>query len=1387
MTLDRAARVLLARAVGACRDILSDDLREQLQSSFGFQPDGSAISSDRLPLDAEGRSIAEALRSWHAHLVTALPAADLARSTIALERMVQECGFTALNRLVAVRIAEERGLLPESVRRGAESDGPLLFERISNGALGDRERTYEHYLHLLFAELAVDLGVLFASDHANALLFPRHRALADVLDQLNASDLGFLWMSDETIGWVYQYFNSSDEIRAMRKASSTPRTGRELAVRNQFFTPRFVVEFLTDNTLGRIWYEMRKGRTGLTEQCRMLVRHPNERFLGIGEKARAKYPTATASQDELLGAPDEIPYRALRDPRDLRILDPASGSGHFLLYAFDLLQLIYEEAWEDDSSPVWKQTGSSLRRDYPDRDDFRRQIPALILRHNLYGIDIDPRACQIAALALWLRAQRRYQELDLAAAVRPAITRTNIVCAEPMPGDRPILDNFIGTLTPPILGTLVRSVWERMKLAGEAGSLLKIDEDLRDEIAKAKIAWDRRPKAEQRQLFTPQGAEQPELFESAITDARFWEEAEDRLLEALTTYGKQASGAAQTSRRLFAEDAVEGLAFIDLCQQRYDVVLMNPPFGDFSRGFKSQARSIYPNTYNDIFAAFTECFLGRLNAGGLLGAITSRAGFFLGSFESWRTKVLLEQGSLRILADLGERVMDNAMVEAAAYVLGTGGPRPRAITVFRLLGVSERDVALADTINQVRAGTRTEPLILARERQFSLLPGSPFAYWVSESIMKKLTVYPTFEPAGADIRVGLQTGDNFRFVRAVWEPQPAAVITGEEATPGRGARLGRWAFLVLAGSSQPWFAPITALVLWADNGAEIANFVDEATGRPRSRVQNTAYFFRPGFSWTLRAVRLVPHVVPAGCIATVSRYVAYPTRGHELTALAAAASNLASAYTRFRGEKFAWPKFLVENVRGIPWAVADGRLGFERLEFVRRQIGDRRTAYRHHEPFQEFVAPWLRHDPHAGDALHYDLRSLLGEELDHQIAELYGLSSSEETELYRDLHEALDARRAPARPSEDEEGSDDEGEGEEAGEEVLASDPYSHWEALISYAVGCAFGRWDVRLALDASLVPPLPDAFAPLPACPPGMLVGPDGLPAQPDRLASEAWLRARADGANPLSSERAQEFSCGNAEYSLRVTWSGILVDDAAPTGTGLGPDGIASRVREVFALLWPSPDGSAATTAEVEACVVLDVPSLEEYLRRPTGFFADHLARYTKSRRQAPIYWPLSTSSGSYTLWLYYHRLSAELIFRAINSQLEPKIAETKRRIAALGLALAEGSARDRTRARDMFDETTELHAELDAFRTELLRVAGSYAPHFDDGVLISAAPLHSFFRLPIWRKKLSSTWEAIKGGSFDWSHLAYSIRPEQIRAQAKRDKSLAIAHGLTKGRS
>jgi len=635
--VDKSTRNAIERATQRARKGLEQEFADQLEGTFDILPDGRVGDQpDRLSRATAARRqaiVADLDRKGAAGMDARQAYADYLR----------DAAFTTLNRFAALKLLEARGLVQECVTRGEQSSGYAEFTSMAPGvALLPAGQGYRLYLESLFDELSTEIKVLFDRRDPASALWPRRTAFQELLEALNATDLADIWAEDETIGWIYQYFNGADERKMMREESQAPRNSRELAVRNQFFTPRYVVQFLVDNTLGRTWMEMTGGRTRLAEQCEFFVK-PIDEPLGV---------------------------RVPKDPRDLRILDPACGSGHFLLYAFDLLLTIYEEAWAAEQAPASGLTGRSLRADYPDLGQLRAAAPSLIVEHNLYGVDIDARCAQIAALALWLRTQRAYQKLGLKAGQRPPITRTHIVIAEPMPGDKDLADTFASTLELPLLRDLFQSMVSEMHLAGELGTLLQLEKSLASAIRRARQEYLRGGQGELFPNLRPR-FEQTRLDLSGITDESVFERAESEILRTLDRFASSAGGDAR--RRLFAGDATQGVALVDLVRHKFDVVLMNPPFGAASTKAKAEFERSYPRTKNDIYAAFVERGIQLLHPGGLLGAITSRTGFFLSSFQKWREEIILKEAPPVVFADLGYGVMDAAMVEAAAYCLQAVG------------------------------------------------------------------------------------------------------------------------------------------------------------------------------------------------------------------------------------------------------------------------------------------------------------------------------------------------------------------------------------------------------------------------------------------------------------------------------------------------------------------------------------------------------------------------------------------------------------------------------------------------------------------------------------------------------------------------------------------
>lgn len=589
--MDKETRSAIEKATQAARRILETDFAEQLEGTFDIHLNGKMSASAGAHLGPVERVAREKLMAAIEHKRGAgMKAAE------AVVDYVRDATFTTLNRFVALKMLEARELVQECITKGELSAGYKEFCGLAPGLLLlDGSAGYRLYIESLFDELSTEIKVLFDRRDPSSVLWPRRATFEELLGILNQEALAGVWGEDETIGWVYQYFNGKEERAAMRDTkqggSQAPRNSRELAIRNQFFTPRYVVQFLTDNTLGRIWWEMRQTHTALTERCEYMVRRPDEEF-----------------------AP-----RAKKDPRDLRVLDPACGSGHFLLYAFDLLITIYEEAYADPESPRSEVTGRTLAADYASLDALRQAIPGLALAHNLHGVDIDPRCAQIAQLALWMRAQKAYRDFGIARNERLQIRRSNIVVAEPLVADEQITKEFVAKLGDAELGRVFTSLVEALNLAGDLGLLLRVETLVKST-------------RKQGELFAP---------------------PEERIRAALERFVREEAGATSTGRRLFADDTEHGVALLGIAEKRFDVVLMNPPFGDPSVHGRDKLDALYPTSKQDLACCLITRSVELAAPAGLVGALTSRTIYFLPTSVHWRRETLGRNASLRAFADLG--------------------------------------------------------------------------------------------------------------------------------------------------------------------------------------------------------------------------------------------------------------------------------------------------------------------------------------------------------------------------------------------------------------------------------------------------------------------------------------------------------------------------------------------------------------------------------------------------------------------------------------------------------------------------------------------------------------------------------------------------------------
>lgn len=848
-------------------------------------------------------------------------------------------------------------------------------------------------------------------------------------------------------------------------------------------------------------------------------------------------------------------------------------------------------------------------------------------------------------------------------------------------------------------------------------------------------------------------------------------------------------------RRLFSEDAARGFAFIDVCRKRYDVALMNPPFGEAVPATRAYLLEAYPTGSKEMATCFVEMGADFTGRNGLVGAITSRFMLANDGLIEWRKEEFLDEAwNIQSFADLGYGVLDGAMVEACSYIVGfdTGNAdRP----FVNCLDDSEKGEALLAATTSLM--TKPDRRVALRSlKSFRSVPDYIICYWLPNHLLQAVLRFENIKAQGSAARVGLQTGDNERFARAVWEVGATNIGQGKD-----------WFYFAKGGEYEPFYDDIHLVVLWKDDGYLLKRFVDK-NGKLLSRPQNLEYFCREGITYPDRTTSdFSPRVMPSGIIFSSTGFALFPPNRGALLGY------LGSAYTR----PF---KVLVEAFVGSGDSSVSGsaarhyRPGILNLlpnllpapehalqQKIVRGIQTRIRTFETDETSRYFSAfPNLKSSPSIRSSatvrwleyveevaflietnveLEVAVRNVLGIAVDDSVFdELYGLHPAALDGPLPDPQAVLEAQELSEEALIERLVSAD-GAGRSTVKKSYFADrrielicrifrisPKSlvailngrkaapkafalgFTQSLLSIALGSAFGRWDIRYATGEQAAPELPDPFAPLPVCPPGQLQNALGLPARPEDMPTA---------------------------YPIRIPWDGILVDDPNHSLD------IERRVREVIEIIWSGKeDGPTAEAIEHEACEILGLKSLRDYFRKPAGFFADHLKRYSKSRRKAPIYWPLSTESGSYTLWVYYHRLTDQTLYTCVADYVDPKIKEVTLDLELNHKELESGST---PRKREQLEHLIGLRQELIDFREELLQVANLlYKPNLNDGVLITACPLWKLFRHNQWRKDLKICWEELESGTYDWAHMAYTIWPDRVREKCKKDHSLAIAHSL-----
>ena len=1259
MVFDQATRNRLQRFVNDARKVLEAEFNRQLQNEYGLDPvSGTVTPLEKLVhLTETKKETARILRDILAHYLLSEKVPD---TKVSLERIVREQAFTVLNRIVALRMAESRGLLIESIDHGYQAKGFQLYARVMGNSLGETGETYRTYLFSVFDELSEDLPGLFDRYSPQGRLFPRETALLQLLELVNQSEISMLWAEDETIGWVFQYFNSKEERKQMRDASAAPRNSRELAVRNQFFTPRYVVEFLVDNTLGRFWFNETGGKTSLKNQCQYLLVKPDEEIKLTNN---------------------------LKDPRTLKLLDPACGSMHFGLYAFDLFIEIYREAW------MWEQQNGpgsldvSLNTDvgllplcysYSDVNAFMLDVPRLIIERNIFGVDIDARAVQIASLALWLRAQRWWHESGVKAKDRPTVGRGHVVAAIAPPQEKGLLEQLKTNLDKKDAELLEKTL-QMLKNLPELGVLLRVEQELPALI---------------RQIYGETGG----LFKQS--DEETWQNAELRLREALVKYAQAAKSTYQC--RLFSQDAMELLRIIDLIREKFDVVVMNPPFGGALPSTSNYLNTVLPAWCGNLSAAFVIRMSEMISNRGLIGCVVDKTILVKSSYEDFRREYAV--GSLLIgpMADLGWDVLDGANVEVVAAIFDKERNfEKRGFVDCR--SYLDKSIFLRTTI------INTNTVNWVQTTKFSQIPNFSIAYDMPEFMLDWFSQFPALKNSGAKALQGHAIKMDW-YGRLWWEVDPAQINAK-----------GIWSRMYNGGKFSTFGITLIEVVRWNKNGEFLKH-------HPSTRWSNAEFQQRPGVGYGKRGNIVDAHLVPAGHIFTVEGLFIYPAKQCDIWYyLGILNSKLASIILNYYCGQHKHAGYV--NLLPIPNPKKNMN-SYNKISYISRKG----YLLRLEKQYFNEVSGYYRGLPlnclKAG--VGYFAERIMIEKiftkamvetetkLEEAVEQAYEISSLQKKQILAQFDKTLTSK------SDNEQEEDETSNSNE--QQVLSPvfGPKDAADELLSHMVGIAFGRWRLESTYDRAAENPNDQLFDPINSLPPAM--------------------------------------NTKTLKVDLHENMANGIFDQSS----------LIKVLQDCISCLFQG----AASEIECNIAAIFGVNSLEEYFNGSGGFFDSHLKRYSNGRKQAPIYWPISTASGYYSLWLYYPIMTDQTLYTAVNDFLEPKIKQVADELTNFR---AKGNKSTLIEEKQL-EGLQAFKLELVEMREKLLKIAPTYHPNHDDGVQITAAPLWSLFQHKPWQKVLKETWEKLEKGDYDWAHLAMNYWPDRVRAKCKTDKSLAIAHGL-----
>ena len=692
---------------------------------------------------------------------------------VARQATINECVFTLFNRIAAIKVMEAKELFPEIITRRKENAG-RSFEHNAWLEEHPEERGAEreglkHFLNDQFDRLGEHIP-LYRSDYPYALL-PTADELNEIIEKFNAveedADCGAdVWKGDDILGWLYENFNAVE--KAALKQSGDKTEYDKVSLQSQVYTPAWVVKFLVDNTLGKAYLEM--------------------------------YPDSSIKEKyQIANAPDHQ-VRHPKDVREMRVLDPACGSGNFLIYAFSLLYDLYQDQMDN------------YGRDYS-----RRDIPKMIVEYNLYGMDLDERAAQITQIALFIKAR----VLGGHRSHWPSYTHVVSTHFSLPTYDEVKVSFGYDTSWLQRYDAAANKIWSDLSSAHKFGSLVRVEEQL-DELA---------PDDDNHMLFSAE--EMNSLFSGR-------NELKTVIHNLVDEWGKANSFSLLKSS--------EAKTFLDIISQKYDVVVANPPYtdsADFGKELKAFVEANYKKPYkfnSNLYACFIKRCCELAGMDGKVGMVNPPTFMYIKTFEDTR-KFILENTHINLFVEWGYLGMfaSFARVDSAMFILEMHSNEKNS-TFIKLNDLYEmkRKAVLFEAYDDYLNNRSNNRVYTLPQSKLKGIKSYPFIYWISDEFREKFgwdTVEQQIKAAS-----GTSTGDNNRFIRFWWEVQ-LENISKEYCVDHK-----KWVRHAKGGPFNKWHGNDWVVVNWENNGFEIKHIYDK-NGKLKSRLGNEKYLFSIGITY----------------------------------------------------------------------------------------------------------------------------------------------------------------------------------------------------------------------------------------------------------------------------------------------------------------------------------------------------------------------------------------------------------------------------------------------------------------------------------------------------------------------------------------------------------